>query len=409
MKIAMVAQHATPLRPHGNDYCLSPRPDDVGLTDLARVLAQQGNQVTVYVQKLEPDLPDRTELGDDVTVEHIPAGPAGPDVRQDADRHDDAELLGHVPAFSAPLRERWHRDRPDIVHAIRWTSGLAALTAARGLGIPVVQAFGSLGVAERPERAEGGNAASAKARIRLERAIGRTANAVVATSSTEVADLTRLGVPRKSVRCVPWGVDTGKFAPDGPAAERGDRPRLLTVADLREREALETLLRALTRVPDAELMIVGGPARDRLAKDAAYQHLAATTGALDLSNRVVFTGRVDMDSMPALFRSADLVLSTCSYEPSGVSSLEAMGCGRPVLAPPTGGHVDAVVDGTTGLIIPPGKPAVLAQRIRQLLSHPILIEAFGLAAADRVRSRYSWDRIAAETLAVYDRTLEAAA
>jgi glycosyltransferase involved in cell wall biosynthesis len=86
-----------------------------------------------------------------------------------------------------------------------------------------------------------------------------------------------------------------------------------------------------------------------------------------------------------------------------------MGCGRPVLAPPTGGHVDAVVDGTTGLIIPPGKPAVLAQRIRQLLSHPILIEAFGLAAADRVRSRYSWDRIAAETLAVYDRTLEAVA
>jgi glycosyltransferase involved in cell wall biosynthesis len=339
-----------------------------------------------------------------VTLEHIPAGP---EARQDADSHagsyDDAELLARVPAFSAPLRERWRRDRPDVVHAIRWTSGLAALTAARGLGIPVVQAFGSLGVAER------GNAAPAKARIRLERAIGRTANAVVATSSTEVADLTRLGVPRRSVRCVPWGVDTGKFAPAGPAAERGGRPRLLTVADLREREALDTLLRALTKVPDAELMIVGGPARDRLAADTAYQHLAATTGALDLTNRVVFTGRVDMDSMPALFRSADLVLSTCSYEPSGVSSLEAMGCGRPVLAPPTGGHVDAVVDGTTGLIIPPGQPALLAQRIRQLLSHPILIEAFGLAAADRVRSRYSWDRIAAETLAVYDHTLEAVA
>ncbi len=68
-------------------------------------------------------------------------------------------------------------------------------------------------------------------------------------------------------------------------------------------------------------MIVGGPARDRLAEDEAYRHLATRTGALGLTDRVIFTGRVDTDSMPALFRSADLVLSTCSYEPSGVSSL----------------------------------------------------------------------------------------
>lgn len=401
MKIAMVAQHATPLRPHGNDYCLSPRPDDVGLTDLARVLAKQGHPVTVYVRKLDPDLPDRTELGDGVTVEHIPAGSDGASQDGHAAGYDDNELLANVPTFSAPLRKRWRRDRPDVVHAIRWTSGLAALTAARGLGIPVVQAFGSLGMTDRDK--------TVPARLRLERAIGRSADAVVATSSAEAEELTRLGVPRKSVRCVPWGVDTGKFAPEGPTAERGDRPRLLTAADLHEREALETLFLALARVPDAELMIVGGPARDRLAEDEAYRHLATRTGALGLTDRVIFTGRVDTDSMPALFRSADLVLSTCSYEPSGVSSLEAMGCGRPVLAPPTGGHMDAVVDGTTGLIIPPGKPALLAQRIRQLLTHPILIEAFGLAAADRIKSRYSWDRIATETLAVYDRTLEAAA
>jgi glycosyltransferase involved in cell wall biosynthesis len=71
--------------------------------------------------------------------------------------------------------------------------------------------------------------------------------------------------------------------------------------------------------------------------------------------------------------------------------------------------MDAVLDGTTGIIIPPDRPALLAQRIRQLLAHPMLLEAFGVAAVDRVRSRYSWDRIADETLAVYDRvTTEAA-
>ena len=113
--------------------------------------------------------------------------------------------------------------------------------------------------------------------------------------------------------------------------------------------------------------------------------------------------------MPALLRSADLVVSTCQYEPSGTTSLQAMACGTPVIAPPVGGHMDAVVDGTTGILIPPDRPALLAQRIRQLLAHPMLLEAYGVAAADRVRSRYSWDRIAGETLAVYDRATAQAA
>jgi len=113
--------------------------------------------------------------------------------------------------------------------------------------------------------------------------------------------------------------------------------------------------------------------------------------------------------MPALLRSADLVVSTCQYEPSGATSLQAMACGTPVIAPPVNGHADAVVDGTTGILVPPDRPALLAQRIRQLLAHPMLLEAYGVAAADRVVSRYSWDRIAGETLAVYDKAVALAA
>ena len=396
MKIAIVAQHATPLRPCADGS--GPRPDDAGLVDLTRVLARQGHQVTVYCEKRHADLPDRAELGDGAWVEHITAS------RRTARLTNDDDLLARVPGFSEPLRARWLHDRPDVVHAVRWTSGLAALSAARDLGIPVVQSFSSLGVAERRDHGAGGSDTPApQARMRLEPAIGRSAAAVVAASSAEGSDLTRLGVPRTSVRCVPWGVNTDEFAPEGPIATRDGRSRLLTAADLTERAPLETLLRALAKVPEAELMIVGGPVRSRLGSDAAYQGLFAMTGALGLTDRVVFTGQVDRTSMPGLLRSADLVLSTCSYDPSGVTSLEAMACGRPVLAPPTGGHVDAVVDGTTGIIIPPGKPALLAQRIRQLLAHPMMLEAYGVAAADRARSRYSWDRIAAETIAVYER------
>lgn len=400
MKIAVVAQHATPARPRSSS---SPRPDDAVLQELTSALSRQGHRVTVYTAYARgTEAPGKAELADGLRFEYFPVATAC-----------QADVLAQVPAFSEPLRKRLLRNRPDVVHAVSWTSGLAALSATRGLGIPVVQAFSSLGVGEnrdhRPDRNGAQPPAQEPARLRLEPAIGRSASAVMAASSEVVSDLTRMGVPRKSVRCVPWGVDTDTFTPEGPAASRNGRPRLLTSADLTERAALETLLRALTKVPDAELMVVGGPARDRLSADAAYRGLASLTGNLGLSDRVMFTGRVSRRELPALLRSADLVLSTCAYEPSGVTSLEAMACGRPVVAPPTGGHVDAVVDGTTGIIISPGRPALLAQRIRQLLAHPLLMEAYGVAAVDRARSRYSWDRIAAETLAVYDSAVEAAA
>src|SRR5580692_12141088 len=254
MKIAMVAQHATPLRPRAGS---GPDSDDIGLGELTRMLARQGHQVTVYAEKHRSDVPDRAELHDGVRVEHIDAGPAALSEEQEGQR--DADLLERVPAFSGPLREHWNRERPDVVHAMRWTSGLAALAAARDLDIPVVQEFSSLGVTERRNRARADGTAAA--RIRLEPAIGRSAAAVVATHAADASDLASLGVHRSSIRVVPWGVDTDTFTPDGPVAKRNGRPRLLTAADLNERAPLETLLRALTRVPGAELLVVGGPDR----------------------------------------------------------------------------------------------------------------------------------------------------
>jgi glycosyltransferase involved in cell wall biosynthesis len=414
MKIALVAQNATPLHPRAGS---GPDHDDVGLSELTRKLADQGHQVTVYAQKNLADLPDQAELHAGVRVEHIDAGPV-PETAAGPGGLDDAGLLERVPAFSGPLRSIWQSERPDVVHALRWTSGLAALAATRDLGIPVVQEFSSLSVAERRDaalqdlrdepgavRADGASAA----RIRLEPAIGRSASAVVATNSAEVSDLASLGVHRSAIRVVPWGVDTELFTPEGPVAKRNGRPRLLTAADLTQRKPLETLMRALSRIPAAELLVVGGPAEADLPGNDNYVKLAKFAAALGITDRVIFTGQVEYGAMPPLLRSADLVISTCQYEPSGTTSLQAMACGTPVIAPPVGGHLDAVVDGTTGIILPPDRPALLAQRIRQLLAHPMLVEAYGMAAVDRVRSRYSWDRIAHETLAVYDRVATPAA
>jgi D-inositol-3-phosphate glycosyltransferase len=399
MKIALVAQHATVLG-NGSRHAGEPglrAEEDIRLRDLSRNLAAKGHQVTIYAQRHSASLPASAELDPGVRVEYL--GQPG--------KPGESELLARVPEFSRPLRERWSRERPDVVHALRWTSGLAALVAARDLRIPVVQSFDSLGVAERRHHVIPLSAGTE--RIRLEPAIGRSVRAVVAGSSDEESDLTRLGIPRRSIKVIPCGVDTDEFTPEGPVAKRTARPRLVTVTRLDEVDSLTTLLRAISKVPGAELVVAGGPARAQLPADLTYRKLAGLADSLGVANRVLFAGGVSRAALPPLLRSADLVVSVSDYEPSGMVSVEAMACGTPVIASPVGGQVDAVVDGTTGILVPPGRPALLAQRIRQLLGHPMLLEAFSVAAADRARSRYSWDRIAHETLAVYDSALDVGA
>jgi len=393
MKIALVAQQVIALSSDGTGPV-----GDTRLLELGRSLASKGHRVTVYAQRHSATLPERAELEPGITVEYI--GPAD-------GHHGESDLLAQVPAFSRPLHERWRQNRPDVVHALRWTSGLAALAAARDLRIPVVQSFDSLGVAERRHHVIARDAGTE--RIRLEPAIGRSASAVLAGSSDEESDLTRLGVPRRSIRVVPCGVDTDEFTPEGPVAERATRPRLVTVADLSEHDALATLLHAMSKVPGADLVVAGGPPRAKLRDDLGFRRLSKLAGSLGVSGQVTFAGQVGRAALPPLLRSADLLVSISEYDPTGILAVQAMACGTPVIASAVGGQVDAVLDGTTGILVPPGRPALLAQRIRQLLTHPMLLEAFSVAATDRARSRYSWDRIAHETLAVYDTALDAAA
>jgi glycosyltransferase involved in cell wall biosynthesis len=119
---------------------------------------------------------------------------------------------------------------------------------------------------------------------------------------------------------------------------------------------------------------------------------------------VVFHGRVSDAELPALLRSADLLLDLVTGEPFATVALEAMACGVPVVASALGSHQDTIVDGTTGMLLPPGRPALAAQRIRALLASPMLLEGFGIASVDRAQSRYSWDRIGQETVAIYERS-----
>jgi glycosyltransferase involved in cell wall biosynthesis len=143
------------------------------------------------------------------------------------------------------------------------------------------------------------------------------------------------------------------------------------------------------------------PDGDSLDADPEVARLRRVATERGVADRVVFAGRVGRDAMPALFRSADVVVAVPWYEPFGIVPLEAMACGVPVVASEVGGLQDTVCEGSTGELVPPRRPDVLAHRLRQLLADPIRREGYGLAGVDRARVRYSWDRVAKDTEHVY--------
>ncbi len=392
MRIAMVSEHASPLAPLGG---IDAGGQNVHVRALSLALAGLGHDVIVYTRRTNPTVPDQVRIDRRVTVDHVRAGPP---VELPKD-----ELLPHMGAFADHLRARWSRQRPDVAHAHFWMSGLAAVLAARPLGTPVVQTFHALGSVKR--RHQGTADTSPPERIRLERTLGRSVARVAATCSDEVFELVRLGVPRSAVSVVPCGVDTAAFTPDGPREQRSARHRLVVVGRLVPRKGVATVIRSLPALPETELVVAGGPPPAALDDDPEAAALRRCAHRVGVGDRVKLIGRVDRDAMPALLRSANAVVCVPRYEPFGMVPLEAMACGVPVVASAVGGLTDTVVHGVTGLHVPPDRPDAVARALRVLVRDEATRVGFGSAGRDRVEARYSWPRIATETVRLYERVL----
>ncbi len=397
MRIAMVSEHASPLAVLGGEDAGG---QNVHVAALAAALARSGCEVVVHTRRDDPDLPRRVSLGPGIVVDHVDAGP--PELLP------KDELLPHIPAFAAELRDAWLDERPDVVHGHFWMSGLAALDAARPLGLPVVQTFHALGIVKR--RHQGPKDTSPPQRLELEAGVARRADRIVATCSDEVFELLRLGAHRDRISVVPCGVDLARFHPTGPADPRDPAvPRVLCVARLVERKGVGNVVTALTDVPGAELLIAGGPAPADIHEHPETRRLLELAVRHGVDDRVRVLGRVERGDLPALLRSADVVACVPWYEPFGIVPLEAMACGRPVVASAVGGLIDTVVHGVTGVHVPPRRPDRIATALRDLLADPGRRAALGSAGARRARSRYGWDRVARSTLHAYHRVLSARA
>jgi glycosyltransferase involved in cell wall biosynthesis len=392
MKIAMVSEHASPLAVLGE---VDAGGQNVYVAELSAALVRAGHDVTVYTRRDDGVLDRFVDAPGGYRVVHVPAGPAAP-VPKD-------ELLPHMENFAKFLQLEWLRDPPDVVHAHFWMSGLASVLAAKRPDVPVIQTFHALGVVKR--RHQGHADTSPPQRIGVERALARRVARVAATCSDEVFELVRMGLPRSRMSVVPCGVDVGRFTSTGPVAFRRGYHRLVSVGRLLPRKGFDTVIAALRGLPGTELVIAGGPAKGRLSDDDEAKRLKHFAAEAGVAERVRLVGQVTRRDMPRLLRSADLVVCTPWYEPFGIVPLEAMACGVPVVASAVGGLTDTVVDGVTGALVPPEQPAALAPTIRRLLNDPALRQAYGCAAVDRVRSRYSWSRIAMDIHGVYGRVL----
>ena len=233
----------------------------------------------------------------------------------------------------------------------------------------------------------------------------RSADCVLANSRFTADLLMQSGVESERIEIVNPGCDVTRFQPtsvsdDFRKAILGPHAKgkvILTVGRLVARKGHDVMIRALPRVlkeiPDACYLVVGsGPAK---------QMLEELTFSMGVHGNVIFLEDVQAAELPRMYGMCDVFvmpsradLGACDVEGFGMVYLEANSCGKPVIAGRSGGVADAVVDGETGLLIPPDSSEALADSICQVLLHKEYAERLGRQGRERAIREFSWDAIA---------------
>jgi glycosyltransferase involved in cell wall biosynthesis len=309
-----------------------------------------------------------------------------------------------VPAAVRALREEARRGDVLVVRGTR-VLGLPGLVAARLCGLRVVlqpELNGELSGAvylfgtalDRPAGRGLVGAAVAGRNLLL-----RDADAFVAMSRAIRAEFLGCGLRPERVALIPHGVDTARFHPATAAERRGLRARLGLPPDavviaytgrLLRGKGLEALVDAFARLspahPNGHLLIVGSGDGQVLANEAQLREQVARAG---LAPQVSFAGRVD--AVHDWLRASDLFAFPSLFEALGLSLVEAAACGLPAVASRTGGIVDVIEDGGSGLLVEPGSAPALAAALGLLLESPSLRAAWGRRARAIASARFDFE------------------
>ena len=325
-------------------------------------------------------------------------GPAGPAPDRGHDELSKALVdAGHTVVVSAPGASSTGF---DIVHAL--SVGALAAGADSSGATPVV-------VSPRVTVAHSGGQGVVRVERGAARLLSKEAGGcrVGAVLTPSVASRVAWGAtrPGRRVITVPRGVDSATFTPVGSAAARPkDRLRVLFLGDLGPDSGAEDMVRILRLLPTLEVVFSAGPGTDVAGCDRSVT-VHGLACALGVGGRVSFARPFDVEHLPHVLRSSDVVVDVSGSDAAHELILAAMSCGRAVVTSDIGAYQDLVVESITGMTVQHGNGTALKAALRSLVDDSYFLESLGLAARDRAVSRYDWSRIATETVLAYERVL----
>jgi D-inositol-3-phosphate glycosyltransferase len=406
LRIGMISEHASPLALLGG---VDSGGQNVYVGQLARHLGEMGYEIEVLTRRDDPSLPETVDLSPGAKVVHVPAGPAGPLPKED--------LLEHMGEFTDFVLARARRRGYDLLHANFWMSGLVAADVKRALGIPFVVTFHALGRVRRLHQGDADRFPDA--RFTHEDRICAEADGLIAECPQDFEDLSQLycADPARIVT-IPCGFDPAELWPvDKQTARRklglpAEQSLVLQLGRMVPRKGVDTVIRGFARLGrthgiDARLLIVGGESDEpdpRLTPEIG--RLQGVAREEKVERAVTFAGRRGRHALRHYYSAADVFVTTPLYEPFGITPLEAMACGTPVVGSAVGGVQWTVKDGETGFLVPPGEPDVLADRLARLYRQPELRHAMGRQGIQRVQERFTWSKVAESVAAFYDAVVD---
>src|ERR1035437_659233 len=319
-------------------------------------------------------------------------------------------------AFNALLRNLQMAAKarePQVVHCHTWYTHFAGVLVRQTHGIPLVLTTHSL-EPSRPWKAEQLGEGGYRLSCWIERTAYREADGVVAVSKEMARDVQSLyGVGPSRVRVIHNGVNPDEF-PTEPRPEvlsrlgiDPSRPYVLFVARITRQKGIRHFLAAAALLDPCVQVVLCAAAPDTVEQEreveAAVGRLQATRGPV-----VWVREAVPVADLPSVYAGASVFCCPSIYEPFGITNLEAMSAGTPVVGTRTGGIPEIVVEGETGYLVPivpisvsdpetrdpEGFARGLADAMNRILRDPALGNALGAASRRRVEERFSWASMA---------------
>jgi len=404
-RVAIISEHAAPLTSYGG---VDSGGQNVYVQQVALNLVSLGIEVDIYTRRDSVTAPKVMEW-QGVRIIKIVAGPLCPISKE--------EIASYMEEFSRNTLEFIQEQKLhyDIVHANFWMSGLVAVHLKEKLSLPFVITFHALGKVRRAYLKE--NDTWGDERLELEQKIIEAADAIIAECPQDKDDLLNLyAVSPQKIRMIPCGYSDSEFWEIDKRRARDfvDFPQdqfiLLNVGRLVPRKGIDNIIRAIAILSkqhglEVKLAVVGGetdtPNPEATPEIGRLTELAIAEGVQD---QVLFAGRRDRFALKCFYSAADVFVTTPWYEPFGITPLEAMACGTPVIGSRVGGIQYSVQHQETGLLVEPNNPQELAQSILTLYQDRELLHKYAQQARTRV-TKFRWDKITASILLTYQETI----